>query len=382
MSKGKQLLKIIGGVVSILGGFISISLTVNLGVSIFSPMGNYWRVIGFIVGIIFNIGEIGFFIDYVIHSRVKSLFFGIIFAAISVSATVGAMQVALIRGSLESAEFKQKVKEIDLIDKQIALLNETAQKQQRINHITKSVKTLDEANILLARRNKAQAELNAIKNQGAGLNAELYRSYASILGIDSVMTFAFLLNSVFAILLEFLFVNYTVESFQPERKSEAVKDHPGEKSEPKILKLFKGTGTENNKKIGFEIKSKSPTVKGEKNDKNLERSSKKYEPSSNGQFEPSSSAEFEPGLNQNVEPGERNNFEPSESDIPKHILTRLKREYKKTGKSDATILWLYDFGFSNLSEIGRIAGKNLKGNRKKISPSYVSRVVKRERGAR
>ncbi len=382
MSKGKQLLKIIGGIVSILGGFISISLTVNLGVSIFSPMGNYWRAIGFIVGIIFNIGEIGFFIDYVIHSRVKSLFFGIIFAAISVSATVGAMQVALMRGSLESAEFKQKVKEIDLIDKQIALLNETAQKQQRINHITKSVKTLDEANILLERRNKSQAELNVIKNRGAGLNAELYRSYASILGIDSVMTFAFLLNSVFAILLEFLFVNYTVESFQPERRSESVKDQSGENSEPKILKLFKGTGTENKKKIGFEITSKAPTVKGEKDDKNLERSSKKYEPSSNSHFEPSASTEFEPGLNQKFEPGEKNNCEPSESDIPKHILTRLKREYKKTGKSDATILWLYDFGFSNLSEIGRIAGKNLKGNRKKISPSYVSRVVKRERRAR
>ena len=67
----------------------------------------------------------------------------------------------------------------------------------------------------------------------------------------------------------------------------------------------------------------------------------------------------------NVSPGD----ELSESEI-----SELRKKCKYSGKSDPVILALWQKGYQNKSEIGRLTGKILK--RKRVSPSYVHKVIK------
>jgi hypothetical protein len=144
---------------------------------------------------------------------------------------------------------------------------------------------------------------------------------------------------------------------------------------PEKDRIVNQSNTSVDRKFGFEIgknfsssenKNEKKSFTGE--NKNLSLSENEKTPK---KFERS---------NKNLSLGENKNFSLSENEIPKKVLTQLKKKYEKTGKSDATILYLWDSGLTNKSEIGRIAGHVLKGNRKKISPSYVHRVIKAERG--
>jgi len=126
---------------------------------------------------------------------------------------------------------------------------------------------------------------------------------------------------------------------------------------PEQFKKHNRYFTENEGKIGFQIAQSNDQIF----DKNLQfLNEQKFQ-----------------RLNQRLNKPE---FKPElKFHIDENIIKSLKSDAKKTGKSDKTILYLYDQGMRNKSAIGRQAGKILKGNRKKISQTYVSRVIKQNR---
>lgn len=171
------------------------------------------------------------------------------------------------------------------------------------------------------------------------------------------MHLAVWVNISLSVLIEILFIYFTTIAISKPSTPFKLNDNDqidltGKKlivSETGQLQIIEAKNTQ---PIAFQLCENVLTSSSKKEPEKFERSNKFLEPSANEMFEP----------------------------IPKQVLTELKYEFKKTGKSDATILYLWDNGYTNKSQIGRIAGRVLKGNRKTISPSYVCRVIKRERG--
>lgn len=65
----------------------------------------------------------------------------------------------------------------------------------------------------------------------------------------------------------------------------------------------------------------------------------------------------------------------SDIELKPEEISELKKLCRNAGKSDPFILALWEKGYRNKSLIGRIAGNVLKGKRKIISSTYVSRVL-------
>lgn len=364
MEKGKSFLSFIGGVVSVFGGIVSIVLTINLAIQIFGLTGSHaiWTIIGAIVGIVFNLAEIGFFIRYVINQDYSSLILGCIFAFISVSASIGSLQVSLERGSVQSVVFQEKLSEIQLLKQQVESLNKTARQQQRINHVTRSQQTLKQANTSLLALNKAEQELDELKKQGAGINSALYKAYAKLLNIEDVNFVAIVLNLIFCSLLEFCFVYYTIQEFKKEdaKSSNIATETP----ESKRFGLVKKTGTEN-RKIGFKVGSTVPPIQGKKNVPEI----------GNG-----NDSGNDKTVNVNVF-GTKKPFQ--DNGVSNENLKRIAKRFK--GKSDEFILLVWD-NWNQISnqkksyqKVSNLVGDYLPGTKNRVSKTYVWRVIQRER---
>lgn len=70
------------------------------------------------------------------------------------------------------------------------------------------------------------------------------------------------------------------------------------------------------------------------------------------------------------------NFDKVDIENNRKIFKDLKSDFKKSGKSDKTILHFWDNGIINKSKIGRLV-KDVIGY--KVSRQYVDQVIKRER---
>lgn len=74
---------------------------------------------------------------------------------------------------MHSTAYTLKLKEIQFFDNQIQELQDTAKKQKGIDYITKSVATSNQATVLIDSFQQAQADLNELRLNRAGLNTAL-----------------------------------------------------------------------------------------------------------------------------------------------------------------------------------------------------------------
>ena len=358
-----NILKGLSTFVAVVGGLISLALTINLAIQIFGADNAFWIVIGVLVGCIFNASEVACFLRWVQQDELVALVLGICLALVSASASVGALQISLERGAVQSTDYTQKLKEIELIDQQIAKLQETAEKQKAVYHVTKSRETLDQATQLLKKRNKAQNELILLRTQNAGLNTALYRAYANLLGL-SVMKVALWINILVSLLIEIVFVYFTTSSASKNKIILVADDNNGQ--------------TENSEVV---IVSQRPD---QVNSKNRQSKSTIVSQDVNPETQHSIGFQFANDVNigTNLSPESPPESQPKKTSpefrVNKKTVIRLQRLVDKLGgKSDPVILYFWDQGERNRARIGRKV-KSVLGY--KVSRQYVSRVVKRERG--
>ncbi|MEX2738084.1 MAG: hypothetical protein Q6356_003330 [Candidatus Wukongarchaeota archaeon] len=419
---------------ALFGWLLSLALTINLTVQTFGTRNAYWTFIGIGAGLLLNVGEIAALLYYK-YNKEKSagyaaLVLCFVFALVSVSASIGALEKSYESGERQSRQYQQTLKSLALQDSVIQGLNQTAKDQRKFFRATRSSReTLKEAKDLLGERNRTLAKLDEVKENSSGLNGTLFLAYCKLFG-SSVPIVATVCNVVISLLIEITMLFFSSISIENDRRffdndgydgsveKANLRDIPTEvekqvsslntriasknrdrlehgsglsPAEKKVLDKLPFTQTDDKKEqiLDAELdsieaekdceKARAPMgFQLNKTEENLSLSEKKNNPE---KFERSneflSLSENKP--EENVSLSESKKLSPSENKIPVHIITKLKREYEQTGKSDAAILWLWDSGVRNKSKIGRVAGKILRGNRKKISPSYVVRVLQRDR---
>lgn len=355
----KNILSELGTFVAVAGGLVSLALTINLAIQIFGTSNPFWIGIGILVGCLFNAAEIACFLRWKQSDKPGALVLGVLLALVSVSASVGALQISLERGAMESTDYTHKLKEIDLIDEQIEELQHTAREQKKINYITRSKQTSDNVSALLNSRKQAQIELNELRTEGAGLNAALYRAYANFLGV-SVMNVAVWINIFVSLLIEIVFIYFTISQTQGLKITSLDIDGNGQ------LDAL----VDNIKHI---IQQKAKYVKPDHNQKTI--ISAKPEKEKIFGFQPSTD------VNVDTKSSTRGQLktDPAVDVLDKKTVLELRQVVDRAGgKSDPVILHFWDNGESNKAKIGRLVRSVLDYG---VSREYVRQVIKRERGA-
>lgn len=159
-----------------------------------------WVII-ILISIILNMLELRAFYIWRKTDSWNYLALGVLIAVASVFGSLGYLQVSYERAVMQSNEYKLKLDEIGVLKTQIKSLQETAEKQRQINHITKSQETLLKMTPLMNKLGMIQKDLDNIKESGSGLGGALYRVFTKIFGIPNFWV-AVLVNLFFAIIIE------------------------------------------------------------------------------------------------------------------------------------------------------------------------------------
>ena len=133
-----------------------------------------WILIG-VISVSINFLELRWFYLWKKEGRDSYAFLGVLVGIASVIASLGALQVGFERGIMESQEYQIQSQKVDLLKRQIENLGETADRQQQINHITRSAQTLEAQTPLFSQLGMEQEKLSEIKSNGAGVGGALYR---------------------------------------------------------------------------------------------------------------------------------------------------------------------------------------------------------------
>lgn len=171
--------------IRILTPLLSILFTSKLAIEIVGFETWDQKILVICISMIVNVIELWAF--YIGRYEDKPFFttLGYAIGFVSVLASLGYLQVNFERSVLESNEYQLKYEEIKLLQNQIKQLDETAQKQQNINYITRSQQTLASKTPLLNRLGIAQRELDSVKESGAGIGGALYRIFSNIFRIGT-----------------------------------------------------------------------------------------------------------------------------------------------------------------------------------------------------
>ena len=338
--------------IKIIAPILSIIFTSKLMIEIIGIDSIDKIILVFLLSIIVNVIELWAF--YIGKYYNLPFFTGLGFsvAIISVLASLGYLQVNFERSIMESTEYQLKLDEINLLKNQINQLDDTAQKQRSLNHVTRSQETLNSKTPLLNHLGKVQDELESIKVQGAGIGGALYRIFANIFKVGTYWV-AIIFNLFVGALIECAAVQSNIRGIKKNAENLEEKDEKktvilAEKEAEKIPEKNEGTP----EKKGVHV-YRTPEKNDEKKtaEKSDEKSNKSYGKKSDKNW----------------------------TEIVR-ILTPTEAAIlaKSEGVSDPVILAIkQDNPRWGYERVGKEAGR-LMDRKKAISKTYVKKVILRE----
>ena len=327
------------------------------------------------IAIIVNFLELLFFYYGKKNEKSWLTILGVIVAMVSVSSSMGYLQIGVERGAMQTTAYQAKLSEMESIQNQINTLNKTAARQSDIDHLKASRQTLEQSTPLLSQLGRVQKELDSIKESGAGYGTTIYKFYANIIGTKNVVSVAYIVNIVIAALIEIGAIWLNIKDVHTGSNNSKNIEKPnrtvnGERKEKRYrVKLGNGTvmyltkddikemfGDSDNGKI------KKPNIFGfQVNDPDeLNRSPK--------------ISDFENNVNEKI-------VHVNDFSNKKTLTKSVKKRSPKRGKSDSTILRYYDswnvhsdgtFSYGKLSKVLKSAGVQ-------VGKTYCYNVIKRER---
>jgi len=184
MDNSKAILKLFRWVAILFSWALSLFLTTNLTLQIFSDGSPAWIGVGVVSGVLLNLSEITLLIYGKQHrnkvSGILAFVFCAVLALVSISASVGALETGFQRNAEKSTAYQTQRRAIALQDSIIASLSKTADRQRQLKHVTRSAQTLQEAQAAIEAMKADVKKLDEIQEEGIGVSAALFNVYAKM----------------------------------------------------------------------------------------------------------------------------------------------------------------------------------------------------------
>lgn len=374
-----------------LGWTVSLLLTVNLTVNIFGKDTFFWLFIGVAVGIIFNVAEVATFRYYVQNRKGKhetsatiAVILCTFFFLISVSASIGSLQISYDRAAQESTQYKSTERKLALQDSIVSGLGRTAAAQRKLNHVTKSQRSLLEASEQLRAMDETETRLESVKAAGAGLGNALYRAYSALLGVNAY-SIALFFNVLISFLIEATMLFFTgVEDLEPSAAGEKLKANPGFELKQEHVKIEPAIAKSAGNAVGFHFDDLKKNVSDDVPKTFQKNVSETFHGNGKNVSGVVSENRFLNDLRKRDIPSTlTDEIVPGAPQTGDDLKTIFKTSFR--GKSDPFILYCFD-NWKNVSSGKRISYLNLTKLvnsilpvKQNVSKSYVYRVVRDNR---
>jgi hypothetical protein len=404
--------KLIFEIITIAGWIYSLILTIRFTIALYSPQVLTESIMACGAGFLWNTIEIGLLIYYKDNKQSMSFayfaFVGcLIFALVSAAASFGALQIGSEKAVLQSTQYQENLKSIALQDSLVKDLRHAAKRQDKVNYISASKRTLVDLIHVQKDREKYLKKLDTLTESKAGVNNSFFQNLSKLLNID-INLITILCHGILALGLEggMLFFcgisigqknNDTTGNSNGHSKRNFWKRLLNKQSiqDPAI------TGNNGNEILNEntenEIIANKPVTTSDKKtfgfqptrnvSKNVSNSTKIVSENNSKIVSGTKSLSNETFQNKDLKRNETLTL-TKKNVSEDNLSNKLKRKFNETfqGKTDPFILHIWD-NWNNFSSkkrsygnVSKLVGTILPGTKKSVSKTHVWRTIKRERG--
>jgi hypothetical protein len=387
--------------ITIGGWIVSLVFTIRFACALFSPETLNERVLAYGAGFLWNTIEVGLLFYYKDNKQYTALayvalFCCVFFALISALSSFGALQIGSERATFKSIQYQQNLKSIALQDSLVKDLRYAAKRQDKIDHISASKRTLVDVIYAQKDREKYLKKLDTLTETKAGINNSFFVKLSYILNKD-INLVTIICHIIFSLGLEFGMLFFASVSINQENKAVPGNGN-GQRNRsfwkrslnkqssqtPVITARNDGNGILN-KGVGNEIVAEEPDTN------NRDKKFFGFQPIKNVSETKISQAETFQNVSKNnskIVSGTKS--PPNEPlTLTKNVSeNELKNHFSETfqGKTDPFILHIWD-NWNDISRkkrsygnVTKLVGTILPGIKKSVSKTHVWRTIKRERG--